>query len=41
MIDPTEMPNDLRIARQAKLKPVSEVTAEMGIGEHGEMVGLS
>jgi formate--tetrahydrofolate ligase len=34
MIHPTEMPNDLQIARQAKLKPLTELTANMGIGEH-------
>jgi formate--tetrahydrofolate ligase len=34
MIHPTEMPNDLQIARQAKLKPLTELAAEMGIGEH-------
>ncbi|MDQ4128326.1 MAG: formate--tetrahydrofolate ligase, partial [Actinomycetota bacterium] len=28
------MPNDLKIARQAKLKPLPELAAEMGIGEH-------
>src|ERR671911_521596 len=34
MIHPTEMPNDLQIARQAKLKPLTELAANMGIGEH-------
>ena len=34
MINPTEMPNDLQIARQAKLKPLDELAADMGIGEH-------
>ncbi len=31
MIHPTEMPNDLQIARKAKLKPLEEVAASMGI----------
>ena len=34
MIHPTEMPNDLQITRQAKLKPLNELAAAMGIGEH-------
>jgi formate--tetrahydrofolate ligase len=34
MIHPIEMPNDLQIARQAKLKPLTELAADMGIGEH-------
>ena len=34
MIHPTEMPNDLQIARQAKLKPLDEIAADMDIGEH-------
>jgi formate--tetrahydrofolate ligase len=34
MIHPTEMPNELQIARQAKLKPLDELAADMGIGEH-------
>jgi formate--tetrahydrofolate ligase len=28
------MPNDLQIARKAKLKPLEEIAASMGIGEH-------
>jgi formate--tetrahydrofolate ligase len=34
MIHPTEMPNDLQIARKAKLRPLAEIADEMGIGEH-------
>jgi len=34
MIHPTEMPNDLQITRQAKLKPLDELAAATGIGEH-------
>jgi formate--tetrahydrofolate ligase len=34
MIHPTEMPNDLEIARKARLKPLPEIAGEMGIGEH-------
>jgi formate--tetrahydrofolate ligase len=34
MIYPTEMPNDLQIARQAKLRPLAEISDEMGIGDH-------
>ncbi len=34
MIHPTEMPNDLQIARKAKLKPLPEIAAGMGIGGH-------
>ena len=34
MIHPTEMLSDLQIARQAKLRPLREIAAEMGIGEH-------
>src|SRR5829696_6416776 len=34
MIHPTKMPNDLQIARKAKLKPLEEIAASMGIGEH-------
>jgi formate--tetrahydrofolate ligase len=34
MIHPTEMPNDLQIARQAKLRPLAEISDEMGIGDH-------
>jgi len=30
----TRIPNDLEIARQAKLKPMPEIAAGMGIGEH-------
>ena len=32
MIHPTEMPSDLQIARRAKLRPLSEISAGMGIG---------
>src|SRR5215217_6275748 len=31
MIHPTEMPNDLQIARKAALKPLDEIAASMGI----------
>jgi formate--tetrahydrofolate ligase len=31
MIHPTEMPNDLQIARQANLKPLTQISASMGI----------
>src|SRR3712207_7263769 len=34
MIHPTEIPNDLEIARKARLKPLPEIAGEMGIGEH-------
>jgi formate--tetrahydrofolate ligase len=34
MIHPTRMPSDLEIARKAKLRPLPEVAAGMGIGEH-------
>ncbi|HKH78107.1 MAG TPA: formate--tetrahydrofolate ligase [Rubrobacteraceae bacterium] len=34
MIHPTEMPNDLQIARKAKLKPLPEIAVGMGIGGH-------
>jgi formate--tetrahydrofolate ligase len=34
MIHPTEIPNDLEIARRATLKPIPEIAAGMGIGEH-------
>ena len=34
MIHPTEMPNDLQIARQAKLRPLPEIAGGMGLGEH-------
>ena len=34
MIHPTEMPNDLQIARKSTLKPLPEIAAGMGIGEH-------
>ena len=34
MIKPTEMPSDLQIARQAKLKPMEEVAEEIGVGPH-------
>ena len=34
MIHPTEMPNDLQIARQAHLKPLEEIASEMGIAHH-------
>ena len=34
MIRPTEMPNDLQIARKAKLQPLARIAAGMGIGEH-------
>jgi formate--tetrahydrofolate ligase len=31
MIRPTEMPNDLQIARRAKLRPLGDIAGEMGI----------
>jgi formate--tetrahydrofolate ligase len=34
MIHPTEMPNDLQIARKAALRPLTEIAGGMGIGEH-------
>lgn len=34
MIQPTEMPSDLQIARKARLKPMEEVAEEIGIGPH-------
>jgi formate--tetrahydrofolate ligase len=34
MTFPTKLPSDLEIARQAKLKPLTELAADMGIGEH-------
>jgi formate--tetrahydrofolate ligase len=34
MIHPTEIPNDLQIARKARLKPLPKIAGEMGIGEH-------
>jgi formate--tetrahydrofolate ligase len=34
MIHPTEIPNDLEIARKARLKPLPEIAGEMSIGEH-------
>ncbi len=34
MIRPTEIPEDLRIARRATLKPLGEIADGMGIGEH-------
>ena len=34
MIHPTEIPNDLQIARKARLKPLPEIAGEMDIGEH-------
>ena len=34
MIHPTEIPNDLEIARKARLKPLPEIAGEMGIAEH-------
>src|SRR5215213_1488902 len=34
MIHPTEIPNDLEIARKARLKPLPQIAGEMGIGEH-------
>jgi formate--tetrahydrofolate ligase len=34
MIHPTEMPNDLQIARKAKLKPLEQIASEMGIAHH-------
>jgi formate--tetrahydrofolate ligase len=33
MIHPTEMPNDLQIARQARLRPLTEIADEMGIAD--------
>jgi formate--tetrahydrofolate ligase len=33
MIHPTEMPNDLQIARKAKLEPLPRIAADMGIGQ--------
>jgi formate--tetrahydrofolate ligase len=33
MIHPTEMPNDLQIARQAHLKPLTEIASDMGSGQ--------
>ncbi len=34
MIRPTKIPDDLRIARRAALKPLDEIADGMGIGEH-------
>jgi formate--tetrahydrofolate ligase len=34
MIHPTEMPNDLQIARKARLKPLPQIAEGMGIGGH-------
>ncbi len=34
MIHPTEMPNDLQIARRARLEPLPELASQMGIGSH-------
>ncbi|CAN5699963.1 formate--tetrahydrofolate ligase [soil metagenome] len=34
MIQPTEMPSDLQIARKANLKPMEEVAEEIGVGPH-------
>ncbi|MGI8866390.1 MAG: formate--tetrahydrofolate ligase [Rubrobacteraceae bacterium] len=34
MLKPTQLPTDLQIARQAKLKPLEEVAGEMGVGPH-------
>jgi formate--tetrahydrofolate ligase len=34
MIHPTEMPNDLQIARKATLRPLTEIAGGMGIAEH-------
>jgi formate--tetrahydrofolate ligase len=34
MIRPTQVPNDLEIARRAALKPLAEIAAGMGIGKH-------
>jgi len=34
VIRPTEIPDDLRIARRATLKPLGEIADGMGIGEH-------
>jgi formate--tetrahydrofolate ligase len=34
LIHPTEIPDDLEIARGAKLRPLSKIAGEMGIGEH-------
>ena len=34
MIRPTEIPNDLQIARKATLKPIPDIAAGMGIGPH-------
>ena len=33
MIHPTEMPNDLQIARKAKLKPLPEIAAGIWASE--------
>ncbi|MEW6637477.1 MAG: formate--tetrahydrofolate ligase, partial [Actinomycetota bacterium] len=33
MIRPTEMPDDLQIARRARLRPMPEIAAQMGIQE--------
>jgi formate--tetrahydrofolate ligase len=34
MIQPTKIPSDLQIARQAKLKPLEEIAGDMGLGPH-------
>jgi len=34
VLKPTQLPTDLQIARQAKLKPLEEVAGEMGLGPH-------
>src|SRR3712207_1755788 len=34
MTHPTEIPNDLEIARKARLRPLPEIASEMDIGEH-------
>ncbi|MDQ4105585.1 MAG: formate--tetrahydrofolate ligase [Actinomycetota bacterium] len=34
MIHPTRIPDDLQIARQAKLKPLEDIAGEMGLGPH-------
>ncbi len=34
MIHPAELPHDLQIARQARLKPLPEIAAETGVGSY-------
>jgi formate--tetrahydrofolate ligase len=34
VLKPTQLPTDLQIARQAKLKPLEELAGEMGLGPH-------